>query len=159
MKKLKTRLRTASQRFLSIRGQPRDIALGFAFGLFVGITPFLGLHTAMAVFFAAVFKWSKIAAAMGVWICNPVTAPIIYAVAYLIGSKLTGISIVGEAMGEFSFDAFVKMLMQAPEILWALTIGGAILGLPIAVIGYYLSFSVIQKYQAAKKKKSPSIHV
>ena len=40
-------------RFLKIRGNPKEIALGFALGLFVGMSPFMGAHTIIAVFLAA----------------------------------------------------------------------------------------------------------
>ena len=63
---LKSIVRTY-ERFLKIRGQPREIALGFALGLFVGMTPFIGLHTVTAVPLAALLKWNKISAAVAVW--------------------------------------------------------------------------------------------
>ena len=81
----------AYERFLKIRGHPREIALGFALGLFVGMTPLMGLHTAIAVPLAALFKWNKISAAISVWITNAVTAPIIYNITYMVGSKLIGV--------------------------------------------------------------------
>jgi uncharacterized protein (DUF2062 family) len=74
------------ERFLKIRGTPREIGLGFAIGLFVGMSPTMGFQMAIAVFLAAVFKWNKISAAAAVWITNPVTAPIIYGVTYFIGA-------------------------------------------------------------------------
>ena len=38
----------AYSRFVKIRGNPREIALGFALGLFVGMSPFMGAHTIIA---------------------------------------------------------------------------------------------------------------
>ena len=64
-------LKRAYYRFLRIRGAPEQIALGMALGVFIGMTPFLGFHTVIAVMLAAVFKWSKIAAGVGVFITNP----------------------------------------------------------------------------------------
>jgi hypothetical protein len=34
-----------------------------------------------------------------------------------------------------------------------LTIGGIIIGLPLAVLGYYFSYSTIEKYQESVKQK------
>jgi len=44
-------------------------------------------------------------------------------------------------------------MLKAPEIFWALTTGGIVLGLPLAVAGYYFSYSVVQKYQDDIKEK------
>ena len=65
------KLQHTYERFLKIRGNPRQIGLGFALGLFLGTTPFIGLHSIVAVVLAALFKWNKIAALSGAWISNP----------------------------------------------------------------------------------------
>ena len=90
-RRIREMLYRAYERFVKIRGNPREIALGFALGLFVGMTPFMGFHMAIAVFFAALFKWNKIAAAAGGWISNPVTAPFVYAGTYYVGNKVLNI--------------------------------------------------------------------
>ncbi len=151
--KLLTTLKKGYQRFLKIRGHPNEIALGLALGLFVGMTPSMGFHTAIAIFFAALFKWNKISAAVGVWITNPLTAPFIYGTTYFIGAKFMGITNSFGQADSHGFTAIYKMMLKAPEIFWALTIGGAVLGLPLAIIGYYFSFSVVQKYQEDIKRK------
>ncbi|MDY6791508.1 MAG: DUF2062 domain-containing protein [Thermodesulfobacteriota bacterium] len=146
-------LKKGYRRFLKIRGHPNEIALGLALGLFVGMTPSMGFHTAIAVFLAALFKWNKISAAVGVWVTNPLTAPIIYGVNYFIGAKLIGLPkayLLSEAHG---FTRIYKIMLKAPEIFWALIIGGIVLGLPLAVAGYYFSYSVVQKYQDDIKQR------
>jgi len=72
------------ERFIMIRGEPREVALG----IFVGMTPTVGVQTPIAIFIAALFKWGKLSAAIGVWISNPLTVPIIYSVTYITGAKL-----------------------------------------------------------------------
>jgi uncharacterized protein (DUF2062 family) len=137
----------AYKRFLKIRGRPREIAKGFALGLFVGMTPLMGLHTAIAVPLAALFKWNKISAAIAVWITNAVTAPIIYSITYFVGARIAGIE---RAFGQIStngFSGLYKLILKTPEIFWAMTIGGIVLGIPLAVIGYYFTYSVFRKYQ------------
>ena len=66
------------RRFIKLRGDPRGIALGFALGLFIGMTPSIGFQMVIAAAIAASLKWNKISAAMGVWITNPLTAPLVY---------------------------------------------------------------------------------
>ena len=150
------------ERFLKIRGQPREIALGFALGLFVGMTPFIGLHTVMAVSLAALLKWNKISAAVAVWFTNAATAPFIYSITYVVGARIAGIKQVFSWKDIESFSAVYRLILHTPEIIWAMVIGGVILGLPLAVAGYYLAFFVVDRYQEkirikrkeAKKRRS-----
>jgi len=146
-------LKKTYRRFVKIRGNPREIALGFALGLFVGMSPTMGFQTAIAVFFAAIFKWNKISSAIGVWISNPVTAPFLYSLTYFAGAKLFGIANATHQPHAIGDAPFYTMLLKAPEILWALTLGGIVLGFPVAVTGYFFSYSAVHRYQEDIKKK------
>lgn len=143
----------AYERFLKIRGHPREIALGFALGLFVGMTPFMGLHTIAAVAVAALFKWNKISAAISVWITNAVTAPLIYGITYLVGARLMGIEKAFNLKEINSLSAVFDLILKTPEIVWAMIVGGVVIGLPLAIIGYYFAFSITSRYQEEIKAK------
>ena len=145
-------LKKIYERFLSLRGSPREIALGFALGLFIGMTPSMGIQTAIAILLAALFKWNKFSAAIGAWITNPLTAPFIYSFNYLIGAKMLEIKRGYSLPAEIGISRMSQMLHKAPEVFWALILGGAILGLLLAVAGYYFSYSAITRYQARIKK-------
>ncbi len=140
-------LQKTFNRFLKIRGTPREIALGTALGLFVSMTPFIGLHTVMAIFFAALFKWNKISAALGVWVTNPFTAPFIYGFTYFVGKFCMGIEKSPTLHTDLDYSMILAMLQKTPEILLILTVGGIIVGLPLAFFGYYFSYSAISRYQ------------
>ncbi|UCE54016.1 MAG: DUF2062 domain-containing protein [Desulfobacterales bacterium] len=150
---LQNLLRRVYERFVKIRGQPREIALGFALGIFIGMTPTIGIQIPIAVFFAAIFKWSKISAAFGVWITNPLSAPFIYSITYIVGSKLLGLKAPVTLPDELAWAVIKQMVSSAPRILGALTIGGILIGLPLAILSYYLSFAAVNKYQQSIKAK------
>jgi uncharacterized protein (DUF2062 family) len=141
-------------RFLRIRGRPRETALGLALGIFIGMTPSIGIQMATAVLVAALFKWNKISAATGVWITNPLTAPFIYSINYLIGARL--LEIKRDYSLTPSIAGISHILHSAPEIFWALVLGGAVLGLPLAVAGYYFCYTAITRYQKLSKRLSQS---
>jgi len=113
----------------------------------------MGLQIAIAVFFASIFKWNKISAAIGVWITNPVTAPFIYGMTYVTGARLLGIKNTYSLNSEINLDTIHKILQKAPGIFWALIIGGVIIGLPLAVAGYYFSYAAVTRYQENVKRK------
>jgi uncharacterized protein (DUF2062 family) len=146
-------LQKTYERFLKIRGSPREIALGLALGLFVGMTPFMGLHTAIAVFFAALFKWNKISSALGVWVSNPLTAPFVYSATYVVGARVSGSAHPFTPPGELGLWTITGLLHKTPEIFWTLIVGGVILGLPLAAIGYYFAYQSVLKYQQGIRVK------
>lgn len=146
-------LRRVYQRFLKIRGCPKEIARGLAFGLFVGMSPTLGFQTLIAVPLAALFKSNKLAAAVGVWISNPVTAPVLYGSTYLVGARLMDLGRHPAAPGVAEGSSLLTMIAKTPEIVWAMTVGGVVLGLPVAVLGYYLSLSAVRRYRADIQQK------
>ena len=60
-------------RFIRLRGESHELALGLAFGIFAGMMPIMPFQIALAVALALVFKGSKITAALGTWISNPLS--------------------------------------------------------------------------------------
>lgn len=150
---LQVSVRKAYERFLKIRGTPREIALGFALGLFVGMSPTMGFQMAIAVFLAALFKWNKLSAVASVWVTNPVTAPVIYGLTYFIGAQIIGLEGISLTPETISVSSFIDLFKKTPVILWAMTLGGVIVGIPLAVTGYVVVFKVVDTYQRDIRRK------
>lgn len=140
-------------RLFKLSGHPRDIALGFSVGILVGMSPLLGGQMAVAAFFASLFRWNPISAAMGTWITNPLTSPFIYSLTYLVGA---------EALQRFTpidFPADLRLhdvafyIHKSPQIILALFVGGALFGLPLAVFSYYLVYWAVIEYRKLVKGK------
>lgn len=86
-------------------------------------------------------------------ITNPLTSPFIYGITYIVGAKLLGLKVTMTLPEDFTWSIVREMLKNAPAIFGALTIGGILIGLPLAVLSYYLSFAAINKYQQSVKDK------
>jgi len=136
-------------RFFKLRGSPREASLGMALGVFVGMSPFLGFHTAIAVLVASLFKWSKITAALGVFITNPITAPIIYPLTYRLGAMLTGFSEPIQWSRLLESAAFIELLKKSPMIIIDMLVGGILVGIPLSIIVYFITHALVSK---AKKR-------
>jgi len=136
-------------RFLKLRGSPKQASLGMALGVFVGMTPFLGFHTAIAVLLASLFKWSKIAAAVGVLLTNPITAPIIYPLTYRLGALLTGFSEPIQWSKLLEPGAFIDLMKNSPMIIIDMAVGGIVVGIPLSIAAYFITHTVVSK---AKKR-------
>jgi uncharacterized protein (DUF2062 family) len=143
-------IRRAYERFLKIRGSPSEIARGFALGLFVGMSPTIGFQMPIAIFLAALLKWNKISAAAGVWITNPLTAPLIYSFTYFTGAKLLDLKISFNLLEGLDLST---LSTAGPQIILALVVGGVVIGLPLAVPGYYLSYYAVHGYQTRLKHR------
>lgn len=139
-------------RFIRLHGEPCEIAMGFALGIFVAFTPFMGFHTAIAVFLAAIFGWSKIAAAMAVWVTNPFTAPVVYGATYALGSWWIGGHHHAAVIEKVGGEGFWGCVKAVPDIVLPLMIGGLLLGLPLALVGYAVSLRLVNRFRKAKEK-------
>jgi uncharacterized protein (DUF2062 family) len=130
------------------KGCPREIALGFALGIFIGMSPFFLCHTVTALLLAAVFGWNRVSAAVGVLITNPVTLPFFYGLNYQVGLWLTGPKMDIPFPQTFNLETFLWVVQSAPRLLWVMTLGGIVTGLPLAVAGYALALWAIRRYRS-----------
>jgi len=144
--------RRAYERFIKLKGAPRKIALGFAMGLMIGMTPFLGAHFVACIVLASILGWSKIAAMAGVNITNVFTAPLIYPVNYWVGAKLVGVSNGVRWPAAFTAEEMINLIRQSPLVLVDLCAGGLILGLPLALAGYVV---VLRAVRLVRRRRAP----
>jgi uncharacterized protein (DUF2062 family) len=151
-------------RFLRLRGTPRQISMGLALGVFIGMTPFIGFHTLIAVTLASLFAWNKVTSALGVFITNPLTAPIIYPITYKLGSMITGFSDPTMWLKVFEPGGAIDLLKGSPMILVDLIVGGILIGIPLSFFAYHLSYrlsvrtksTLVSLRKKYKNKKSTS---
>ena len=127
-----------------------------ALGVFVGMSPFIGFHTAIAVLLASFLKWSKIAAAVGVLITNPITAPIIYPLTYRLGAMLTGFSEPIQWSRLLESGAFIELLKNSPMIIIDMLVGGILVGIPLSIIVYFITHAIV--YKAKKRIEMKKTH-
>ena len=139
-------------RFIRLDDSSERIALGVALGLVIGMTPFWGTHIILSLGLSSLLGWNKIAAIAGVNITNIFTAPLIYPVNYWVGLRLAGFSRGARLPATLEWQTMVGLVKESPLILADLTIGGMVLGLPLALCGYYAVFRVVRRY----RKRNPS---
>ncbi|MDF1553489.1 MAG: DUF2062 domain-containing protein [Deferrisomatales bacterium] len=155
-------------RCVRLHGRPREVAMGMAIGLAVGMTPTLGVQMLVAITLAAVLGQSKIAAGLGVWISNPITALPLYLATYRVGKwtlaaagypvhhlgssqefhrfveQLTSSGVALSAIQAYGWEAF----WQESRWFFALTfLGGGILTVPLAIGGYWLTYQGVIAYR------------
>ncbi len=131
-------------KFIRLRGTPDEIAKGMALGIFIGMTPTFGSQMLIAVFFAFLLKENKLAAVLGVWITNPVTAPFIYALEYESGRLLLGMDRVS-LPSQLSFES---LKIMGWEVLAPLGLGSLLFGVVCAALAFALTLRAVPLVKA-----------
>jgi uncharacterized protein (TIGR03546 family) len=151
---LRRALRYHWLRFLRLQENPRKLAWGMALGVFIGFTPTIPFHTVAALSLAAILRVSPVTAFIGIQIGNPLTMGPIYVVAYKVGQFLLyrGKPLVFPET--FSFKAWLAVLWQGGL---ALQVGGVIIAIPPAIVAYFLTMWIVQRYRRRKAKKALSV--
>lgn len=138
-------------RFLRLQGAPDEIAKGVAIGIFVGMTPTLGVQMVIAIFVAIWLKQNKIAAALGVWITNPVTAAPIYALQYESGRRLLQMPRL-QFPEELTFEA---MKTLGWDLMGPLLFGSLIYAVICSIIAYSVTLRLIPFFKTWRVPRWP----
>lgn len=137
-------------RLARIQSEPDAIARGMALGLFIGFTPTFGVQMALALLFALLLRQNKISTLIGVWITNPLTAPIIYGLEYKVGRMLLGLPPLKIERFDWQTAQALGMQVGAPLLL-----GCLVLGIPCSIIGYSLTARMIPSLRRWKIPRWP----
>lgn len=154
---MKKKLRYAYIRLLKCQGAPKEIAGGLALGLFMAMLPVLGSQMLAALGVAEVlrrlfgFKLSRVAAAVGVWLTNPLTAAPLYGLCWLIGRPVARLLLPADMLAGEGVQLSLQNWQAAgpflAELILGVTIGGILVGIPAAWIGYKLGLRAVVRYQ------------
>lgn len=134
------RLRRTVQILLQVEDTPHRAALAFAIGVWIAFFPLLGIHTALALGIAFVFRLNRAAIMLGAWISNPWTVAPLYMAGTVLGCFLLGVSTEGlEAIDwDLHGRAFYAALLDGLRpYVWPFILGNTILGVASGVAGYF----------------------
>jgi hypothetical protein len=145
----KHNLREIVDRVKNLKGDPHYIAMGMAIGVFISITPTMPFHTVIAVSLAFILRGSKAAAALGVWFCNPVTAPVFYWGSYKAGMYLLG----NPAPFDVKYESILELLNLGMDVTVAMIAGGVILGLLPGIASYFITRKIISTIRLRRASK------
>lgn len=134
------KIKTAIKDFL-IRGlSPAEIALGVSLGNFVGILPFLGLHTVIALGLAYILRLNMGVVFLGTTISNPLSFPFILFISSQIGSVILTGSLLDMT---FSGDAIALV----KQYLYPTLIGSIVLGLAVGTVTYPITLRFARRFR------------
>jgi uncharacterized protein len=138
---LKKRLKKFHDSFISLKGEPKSIAMGMAVGVFIGMTPTIPFHTALIILFGLLWRHNLTAAYLGSWlISNPLTIPILYFSQYELGIYLLGMTQSQPVLMDYSFQNIISLGWQ---IILPLLTGGIVTAPFFAIPAYFITYRMV----------------
>ena len=138
-----------AHRIKRLPGTPSRIAAGFACGVAVSFTPFVGFHFILAAFLAVIMRANIIASAIGTAIGNPWTFPFIWLWTYNIGLWLLGresVAVEGAMTMDFIFD-------NPLLVLWPMAVGGFPTAIAAWLVAFFPMRIAVLRYQVRRRRR------
>lgn len=137
-------------RVLRIRASEHNIARGLAAGVYVGLLPVLPFQTVLAIALAFVVRGSKIAAALGTWVSNPLNWVPCYLMFYYVGRAVLPLDVPPLDLEQVE----MTQLIEAGWKMFAvMMVGGTVVGLPSAALSYFVAFKAVRLYRERKEAR------
>lgn len=137
---------------LHIKDTPQRTAAAFALGVFFGFSPFLGLHTIMAVALAFLLNLNRVAVLLGVYSNLPWIIGAYYASTTMLGAALLRTRLP-EGFRDRLSDLFELSVLQGGfwkelsrllmPLLWPFTVGSTLGAIVLAAAAYPLALAFI----------------
>jgi uncharacterized protein (TIGR03546 family) len=141
-------------KFLRLQDDPRKLAWGMALGIFVGVTPTVPFHTVAVLTLAPLLRISPVTAFIGIQICNPLTMPPLYVASYKVGQFLLFPGAPLHLPEVYDFAHLMHLLWRGGL---ALQVGGVVLALAPAIVSYFLTLWIINRYRRLKAQRAAGV--
>jgi uncharacterized protein (DUF2062 family) len=146
-----------------IPGTPSFIAIGFACGAAMAMTPFYGTHMVVGAALAWVFGGSMLAAVIGAHVANPWTAPALWYGAYYLGEIMLGHGVKHNAPNFvrmfrnltgsiLNLDGHIFVERVWPT-LWPMTLGSIPMAIVSWIVAYFTLESVVSVVHAKRQQR------
>jgi hypothetical protein len=140
-------LKTKIRNLIMLRATPREIATGFAIGVFIGIFPTFGLGFLLILAIAAFWKFNVPAALVGTLAGNPLLSPLWITLSCLV----VRINPNELRMPEGTFFHIVGYYSRLG--LWYL-LGNAAISLAAALLAYFAVFRLVKWYVKRRRTRN-----
>ena len=137
------------KRATRLSGTPHSIAAGFACGVAISFTPFIGLHLLGAFLLSLLVRGNYLAAAAGTLVGNPWTLPFIWVAIYELGSVLLGTR-AAQPVEHWDLATF---FVKVEAVFWPMVVGGLPLALVAGLATYFPLMRMVAAYQETRRHR------
>jgi uncharacterized protein (DUF2062 family) len=120
------------------------VAAAFAMGIFIGMSPLLGVHTILGIILAWQLRLNKLVTLIGVYVTNPWTIVPIYTFSTWLGTKIIGVSHIIPPM-DWSHMTFTLLINEFKHLLMPFVVGSTVMGIVSAILGYILIYRTVKQ--------------
>lgn len=141
-------------RLARLPGTPESIAGGFATGVAVSFTPFLGLHILFGLLFTTIFRMNAVAMIIGTFVGNPWTFPLFFTASASVGNFMLGSDaekIVPAWSWEALFDSPIIYLGEFLPVVFPLAVGSVPVGLLAWLVAYFVFKKLLSRYRTGRR--------
>jgi len=137
-------LRDKLREVISTNDSPKKIAVSFAVGVFIGMSPLVGLHTALAIGAAWLFRTNKFVTIVAVYVSNPWTVVPIYTFSTWLGAKLLGFDKIIPPL-KWHYLSCSYLFHEVSFLFWPFVFGSTLVALVSAALGYVVVYHAVVK--------------
>lgn len=135
---------------LRIEATPHTIAMGLAAGVFIGLLPVLPFQTVLAVSLAFIVRGSKLAAALGTWVSNPLNWVPCYMLFYYVGKAVVPFEVPPLDLHHVEM---MELIHTGWKLFAVMMLGGLIVATPSAIASYFVAHKLISLYRRQKSMR------
>jgi uncharacterized protein (DUF2062 family) len=142
----KVKLKQQFKAIMSLDSHPGHISVGFAVGVFISFTPPIpGMHTALALVIAFVFRLNKLTCLTGTWVNSPITIVPSMILSYKLGRWILG----GHGTAELNLRNLDWFTLKGVMIHHSkpLLLGCSIIGFVAAVVSYFICYWLVMFFR------------
>ncbi|MEQ8819426.1 MAG: DUF2062 domain-containing protein [Sumerlaeia bacterium] len=134
----------------------REISQGAALGIFLAFAAPPGLQLIPGLLIASLMGASRVATALGVFVSNPLTMPLIYPASYRLGSWVTGYFLPVRVPDETEEIWQAAINESTPQFLLVnMWVGLLLLGSIFGILAYYTAGWAFERY-VKKRQAQPA---
>lgn len=142
-----------------VKDTPHRIALAFALGVFMGVSPFIGLHYLGGFLAAWLFRLNKLITLIGVSVNNPWTIVPISSFSVWVGAKLIGVKqvlpevdwgniTITKIISKFTdMDKFISMMKELMPLIASFFVGSFVICIFFAIASYFIILILAARYR------------
>ena len=148
------RLRPWLDQLLHTHDTPQRTAAAYAIGVFFGFSPFLGLHTVLALVVAFALGLNRVAILLGVYSNLPWILPPYYTLATMLGAAILRYDLppglladLRDSLRHDSWRELRHLARSLAPMLWAFGLGSLLGAIVLALVAYRAALTMIVRHR------------
>ncbi len=148
------RIRPWLDQLLHTHDTPQRTAAAYAIGVFFGFSPFLGLHTVLALVVAFALGLNRVALLLGVYSNLPWILPPYYTLSTMFGAAILRTDLPPDLLADLRdllrHDSWRELRLLARSLapmLWAFALGSLLGAIALALVAYRAALTMIVRHR------------